>query len=694
MRLNWFLPLRQPVKKENTGSAEAIRRVLEKIGPTWGCSPVRRVIQAGCFVAWALLFFYVCWPYTARPARAWHNWLPVKVDAATGKAVVVTERPGTDPILPNMVLYAVDGSHPEGQDGIPFRVARVGDQQLVLQPVAPLGPQQLDKLSAGFGPWSLHEAPPGSWPSHYADGLQAREKVAAEAFLAVDPLVSISTGLAARTWVWSLAWAGIILLVCVVVPRGFCGYLCPLGTLIDLFDWIVGRRVARLGAARGGWWVHIKYYLLLAVLTAAVFGVLISGFVAAIPMVTRGMAFLLTPLQTAAERGWHQVPPLGAGHFVSIGLFFAVLGLGLLRPRFWCKYVCPSGAVFSVGNVFRLSQRQVQSSCIRCGRCLEICPFDAIQPDFTTRITDCTFCQTCGGVCPTRAIRFVPRWNKAGLKAANDPPTGETAIGRRGFLAAAVGGLTGCLGGVGAAAVTRAGGAGLDDPTGARPVRPPGSVPEKEFLRLCIRCGECFQACPNDVLQPLGWQQGPEGLWTPQVVANWSGCEPSCNNCGQVCPTGAIRALPLDEKRAARMGRAVVNQRTCLPYARREECQLCVDECVTAGYEAIEFVRVGTEVDDSGHPIEGTGFLAPVVLPEKCVGCGLCQTRCSAINAVEKGLLHQTAIRVEAGEGKEDRLIRGSYTRLREQERARREGQQERLRPDGAADSYLPDFLD
>jgi len=521
----------------------------------------------------------------------------------------------------------------------------------------------------------------------------------------LDPLMSISTAIAVKSQLWSgsfaetmlwwsLGCAGVLLLVCTVVPRGFCGYLCPLGTLLDLFDWALGRWVRRLRVGSDGWWVHLKYYLLAATLIAALLGVLLCGFVAAIPVVTRGMAFLLTPLQMGLGRGWHQVAPIRLGNLVSIALFLIVPALGLLRPRFWCKYVCPTGAVFSLANHLRLTQRKVESTCIGCKRCVEVCPFDAVKPDFTTRVTNCTFCQTCGGACPVQAIKFVGRWDKANLKPAADPPTGETSIGRRGFLATAIGGLSGCLGGAGAAAMIGATGARLEARE-YRPVRPPGSAPEPEFLQMCVRCGECFQACPNNVLQPLGFQQGLDGLWTPQVVADWSGCEPSCSNCGQVCPTGAIRALPLDEKRVARIGLAVVNRQTCLPYAGRQPCQLCVDECATAGYHAVEFVRVGTEVDPSGQPIEGTGFLAPVVLPERCVGCGLCQTRCQAVNAAQKGLLQETAIRVEAGEGKEDRLLTGSYRALRQQEAEHRK--QERLkslRESGEKDNYLPGFLD
>jgi NAD-dependent dihydropyrimidine dehydrogenase PreA subunit len=196
------------------------------------------------------------------------------------------------------------------------------------------------------------------------------------------------------------------------------------------------------------------------------------------------------------------------------------------------------------------------------------------------------------------------------------------------------------------------------------------------------------------VLQPLGFVQGYEGLWTPYVAADHAGCETSCNRCGQVCPTGAIRALPLKEKRAARMGLAVVNHETCLPHAGHEDCQLCVDECRAAGYRAIEFQRVGTQVDELGLPVEGSGMLAPVVLAEQCVGCGLCQTRCFAVNARQKGLLEASAIVIEAGPGKEDRLARGSYIELRRAEAERRRKEQQQRIEETGGGGYLPDFLD
>lgn len=688
MQFNWFLPfLRKSIKgpprkvpglavrlwakmipkrwRSDTlhGKPGPLRRLLKTLGKSWSSSPFRRATQAICFLAFLVLFFYVCWPYSAKPAVIWHGWIAVEVNPETGALTVEAQQPATDPPRPGQALTVVDTTDAASPILGQFTLTKIEGSSAQLMPITPLTAEQIAKLNDSLGPWSLHEKSPDAWPSHYADDLAAKEKVNAEAFLIIDPLLSISTALAAKAWVWSLIWAGVILAVCIFIPRGFCGYICPLGTLIDLFDWAIGKRFSKFQPHKvkdppdDPWYVHLKYYILVGVLIAAMGGVLLSGFVAAIPVITRGFLFLFKPLHDGMHRGWHNVPPINAGHIFSIVLFFGVLGLGFFRPRFWCKYVCPSGAVFSVFNIFRATERKVESSCIRCNKCVEVCPFDAIKPDFTTRVTDCTLCQTCGGACPVDAIKFVNRGNRIELKVINDPPTHETALGRRGFLSAGLGLASAIVGGVSATIGVKALGAKLDDPTSWRPVRPPGSVPEQEFLNMCIRCGECFKACPNDVLQPMGFQQGLEGLWTPHVVADWAGCEVSCNACGQVCPTGAIRALPLLEKKTTRIGLAIVNEKTCLPIAGREACQLCVDECLAAGYDAIGFMRVGTQVDAEGNPIDGSGFLAPVVREDKCVGCGLCQTRCFAINVTEKGLLRESAIIIEAGQGREDRLM-------------------------------------
>lgn len=692
LRLDWYLPaikrmptasnpgqslfgrllrglgfgLQSDWKKKKRG---VVRKVLRRLGISWVASPARRISQAVCLAVFCWLFFHVCWPYHATPIQ------PQKIcqveflsfDQEAGIASFkVSEGQTPGELKQHLFLQTLDTAAPSSESAElvgEFTLEEVRSNEINLAPVGKLSPLLLDLVTgiSADKEFAAMDRDPFAWPAHYADNLARKELIPAETFLMIDPLVSLSTAIASRSWVWSLSCAGAILLVCVLIPRGFCGYICPLGTTIDLFDWAIAGRVKRFRVPDEGWWVHVKYYLLAGTLMASVGGILISGFVSAIPVVTRGYLFLLDPVQSGATRGWHLVPSLNFGHFLSIGLFFAVLGLGFLRPRFWCKYVCPSGAVFSLGNLFRITERKVESSCIHCNKCVEICPFDAIKPDFTTRTTDCTLCQSCAGVCPTHAIKFVERNNLVELKVENEPPTHETSLGRRGFLSLATGTAASLAGAAGVTTMGKAFGAQLGTQGAFLPVRPPGSVPEQEFLEMCIRCGECFKACPNNVLQPESFQQGFEGLWTPLVEANWAGCESSCNACGQVCPTGAIRALPLEEKRHARMGLAVVNESTCLPFAGTEACDLCVQECNAAGYEAIEYTQVGVELDENGIPIEGTGFVAPVVLEDKCVGCGLCQTRCYAINVKQRGVLSESAIIVEAGEGKEDRLMTGSY---------------------------------
>lgn len=701
LRLDWFLPairrlpadtnpsksipgrmlrqlapgLQSDWRKKKRGRA---RKLLRFFGLSWVASPLRRLSQAICMVLFCWLFFYVCWPYHAKPrlpntiARVTFSSFEQETGIATFQVAGQIE---------DTELNARTGEHlflrPSGgsvsdletlQSLGEFTILENRSDSLTLKPVGELSPMLLDVITglSNDREFEATDRDPLAWPDHYAASLSGKEWLPAELFLMIDPLVSLSTAIASRSWVWSLGCAAAILLVCVVIPRGFCGYLCPLGTTIDFFDWAIAGRTKRFQVPDDGWWVHIKYYLLATILLAAFGGVLISGFFSAIPVVTRGFLFLLDPLQNGATRGWHLVPSLNVGHFLSLGLFLCVLGLGFLRPRFWCKYVCPSGAVFSIGNLFRATERKVESSCIHCNKCVEICPFDAIKPDFTTRTTDCTLCQSCAGVCPTHAIKFVERTNVVQLKVENEPPTNETTLGRRGFLSLTAGTAASIAGAASATVLGKAYGAHVGSEDAFLPVRPPGSVPEQEFLEMCIRCGECFKACPNNVLQPESFQQGFEGLWTPLVEADWAGCESSCNACGQVCPTGAIRALPLEEKRFARMGLAIVNEATCLPFAGKEACDLCVQECIAAGYDAIEYTQVGVEVDENGQPIEGTGFAAPVVLEDKCVGCGLCQTRCYAINVKERHVLPESAIIVEAGEGKEDRLMSGSYKELHE----------------------------
>jgi len=480
----------------------------------------------------------------------------------------------------------------------------------------------------------------------FSDG----EYLPAHFFLLIDPLVGLSTALAGKFLNITLWWSAGILLLCLLVPRGFCGYICPLGTLIDLFDWLLGKRTVGIHLRRPGWWRNFRYYLLAGVLASSLLGFLLSGFVAAIALLTRGMMFSAGRIQLGTVKGWNHLAPVDWTFYISLGLFALVFLLGFLGKRFWCRHVCPSGALFSIFSLLRIGERKVEATCGECGLCLDECPFDAIREDHTTRTDRCTFCQNCGGACPTGSIKFVTRWNTENLKDDTDDPREREKLSRRGFLAASITGAVLAL-------PARLGLRGSEAP--GRPLRPPGSVPEDAFLDLCIRCGQCFKVCPGPVLHPAGMEYGLEALWTPVVLPPKAGCHQDCNFCTRVCPTGAIQPLPIPVKRKVHMGLARVNRTSCLPFregGNREECQICFKECRHAGYNAIELRTIRIELDPP--PPEGmfsemeleemSRIRVPHVREDACIGCGICEYRCHTRYVIQEKKLQESAIVVLA----------------------------------------------
>ena len=149
------------------------------------------------------------------------------------------------------------------------------------------------------------------------------------------------------------------------------------------------------------------------------------------------------------------------------------------------------------------------------------------------------------------------------------------------------------------------------DLTELRPyLRPPGALPEGEFLVTCYRSGNCVRVCPVHAIQPLTGT-GEEQDGTPTINPNVAACV-ACETvaCTRDCPSGALQLLT--HPRQIRMGTARVDHQVCVRHLG-EDCTICVDKC-PMGSDAIV-------VADNGR--------IRVFEPD-CVGCGVCQLHCPA----------------------------------------------------------------
>jgi MauM/NapG family ferredoxin protein len=313
------------------------------------------------------------------------------------------------------------------------------------------------------------------------------------------------------------------------------------------------------------------------------------------------------------------IQPVYGLALLSVLLFGLVLALNAVRQRFWCRYLCPLGALLGLVSKVAWLRRTTSEGCVACARCERACPTGTIDPSrhYASDPSECIMCLECVPACAREGQQFRGHFEPASLQAY-DPS-------RRQFLASA--GAAVAL--VGLAAV---------EPANQRPatylLRPPGAQ-NPDFLAQCIRCGICVKACPTSALQPSLTAAGWSGLWTPVVVPRLGYCDFSCNACGQACPTGAIPPLTLEEKRLAVIGHAYVDTTRCLPWASARDCITCEEMCPVPE-KAIRLEEV-TAWTPGGQPVT---VKRPHVLQERCIGCGICETRCP--------LAGQSAIRVYA----------------------------------------------
>jgi ferredoxin len=146
-------------------------------------------------------------------------------------------------------------------------------------------------------------------------------------------------------------------------------------------------------------------------------------------------------------------------------------------------------------------------------------------------------------------------------------------------------------------------------------LRPPGSLPENEFVDRCIRCGSCLGVCLTGTLTPSFFEAGLNGLFTPKLDPIKAECDEYCNKCGTACPTQAIKAMSLEIKRNFKIGTAEINRTKCIAWSENQLCLVCQEFCP---YLAITSVK-----NQNGIP-------SPAVIDNLCRGCGHCENHCPA----------------------------------------------------------------
>jgi len=456
-------------------------------------------------------------------------------------------------------------------------------------------------------------------------------------FFHFDPLLALVTIVSARLVYAYFVFSLVTVVATLLFGRFFCGWVCPLGALHQFSSFVFKRTKFLKPPREDKASLAPKYYILIAILAAAVFGLDLAGYLDPFSFLTRALSVAVLPSLAQAISSLNGVLyGLGATGLArsisqastnwainttfvqgfSVGLIFlGAIALNARKERFWCRYLCPAGALLGLLSRWNLLKLRIDDEkCIKCGLCTQHCETQAHPyPNDKWKSGECVYCFNCASICPTAAIGF--RLSARPEKLTN---VSNVDLSRRKLL------LTTLLGMV-AVPFFRL------TPSRKRAslklIRPPGSLDEPKCLAKCVKCGQCMRACPTGGLQPVLTEAGPEGIYTPMLVPKIGYCEYYCSLCTQVCPTGAITKLSIEEKNKVKMGTAWVNKSRCIPYVLGKPCIVCEEHCPVSP-KAIKLVDVETKLPDGTTAVQK----APVIDLDLCTGCGICENKCPVMD--------------------------------------------------------------
>lgn len=364
------------------------------------------------------------------------------------------------------------------------------------------------------------------------------------------------------SWIAAVVVVGILLLT-LLFGRFYCSTICPFGILQEYTALLLKKK----GSVQKN--LPIKYFI-----TALTFGTLIGG-----------SALLVRYLDPYTMFG-------SAVSLSVVGLIFtfAVLVLVFFKNRYFCTNICPVGTVLGLISKTSINKIYIDNEkCVSCGLCTKSCPSGCIDhKEKTVDNETCVKCLKCLGECRKGAIKF-------GMQPVKFSPK------RRELIIA-----TTALVVLGGAVKT-----GIEiSKNFAKKIRdiilPAGAVDANRMANKCLNCNLCIENCPNKILAKADKN-------FPAVHIDYSKgegyCKYDCHKCSEVCPSGAIKRISLEEKQNTRIGMAAFNLEICT------RCGLCAKICPIGAISC----------DEKGEP---------VIDGSKCIGCGKCAKSCPS-DAIE-----------------------------------------------------------
>ena len=419
-----------------------------------------------------------------------------------------------------------------------------------------------------------------------------------------------------------------IIVLSLLFGRVYCSTICPLGTLQDIIIWLnrkfrrkkVFRKQKAFNLFRYAILIISVFLLIIGLFTPLLFLDPYSNYGRIVVNLFRPVYLLLNNLgvhifESVDIYTLYMVEP-GITHWFSVAFSMTVLvlilWLSIKYDRLFCNTICPVGTFLgflSKYSFFRISLDQ--SLCTSCGKCSNVCKAGCI--DIDKKIVDfsrCIACYNCLTSCPSNGVLYDFKKNtKDHLLKPFDPS-------RRNFLAGTVIAATSLAPLAVYAYPQRYRGRWYRAPRPVvkkHPISPPGSISLEHFNNACTACHLCVSACPTHVIKPSLFEYGLAGIMQPRLDYHVSFCNFDCVICSEICPTGALQPLGLEEKHVLQLGKVKFIKQNCIVFIEGTDCGACSEHCPTKAVDMRPYRQK---------------LLLPIVNPDICVGCGACEYAC------------------------------------------------------------------